>query len=76
MLLILRDNSVNECMQVLIAWGLRHDFISIPKTTRQERMKENFEAQFLGLSNEDMAELDSRDQNLVTGWDPSVSDPV
>jgi diketogulonate reductase-like aldo/keto reductase len=39
-------------------------------------MKENFESQFLQLSDEDMAELDNKDQNLVTGWDPSVSDPV
>ena len=39
-------------------------------------MKENFKAQYLQLTDEDMAELDSKDRHLVTGWDPSVSDPV
>ncbi|WP_404402884.1 2,5-didehydrogluconate reductase DkgB [Idiomarina seosinensis] len=49
--------------QVAIAWELRKGFISIPSTTKESHLKDNFEAQKLKLSEEDMAEIKELDEN-------------
>jgi diketogulonate reductase-like aldo/keto reductase len=47
--------------QVLIRWGLQHDFIVLPKSTHRERIAENVGALGFSLSDAEMDELDELD---------------
>jgi diketogulonate reductase-like aldo/keto reductase len=60
--------------QVFIRWCLEHDWIVLPKSRRLERIKENSEVFDFSLSQEDLQELDSLNENLHTGWDPTTVD--
>jgi diketogulonate reductase-like aldo/keto reductase len=53
--------------QVLIRWGLQHDFVVLAKTTHREYLAENAGALEFTLSDGDMAELDALDQDSVPG---------
>ncbi len=57
--------------QVLLRWCLQHDLVPIPKSSRRERIVENSRVFDFALSPEDMAALDTLDERLHTGWDPS-----
>jgi len=55
--------------QVLIAWALERDTSVIPKSTNPQRLQENFEAQNISLSTEEMdqlAEIDAHER-IVSG---------
>ncbi len=45
--------------QVALRWALQHDIVSIPKSTKQERIISNGESFSLSLSHEEMARIDS-----------------
>ena len=45
--------------QVLIAWSLQHGVVTIPKSTKAERVAENARAVDIVLDDRDMAVLDS-----------------
>ena len=57
--------------QVLIRWSLQHNLITIPKSVREERIKENSQVFDYNLTNEDMRILDSLDENFRNSWDPT-----
>jgi diketogulonate reductase-like aldo/keto reductase len=57
--------------QILIRWGLQHDLVVIPKSVREDRIRENSQVFDFALSSEDMGTLDSLDESLHTCWDPS-----
>lgn len=57
--------------QVLIRWCLQKDFIVLPKSNRPERILENAAVFDFAISDEDMALLDTFNENLATGWDPA-----
>jgi diketogulonate reductase-like aldo/keto reductase len=57
--------------QVLIRWGLQHDLVVIPKSSRPERIEENADVFDFELSVSDMRVLDSLNENLRTCWDPT-----
>ena len=48
--------------QVLLRWGLQHEFIVLPKSTHRERIAENAQIFDVVLSERDMAELDALDR--------------
>ena len=48
--------------QVLLAWAIRRGTLAIPKSARRERLEENYRAQFIDLSDEDMAQLATLDR--------------
>ena len=48
---------LNGCMQVLLAWGLKHDTSVIPKTTKVKNLKSNLEVLKFELPNEDYKAL-------------------
>jgi diketogulonate reductase-like aldo/keto reductase len=53
--------------QVLIRWGLQHEFVVLPKSVHRERIAENAGALEFTLSDADMAELDSLDAGSRPG---------
>lgn len=57
--------------QVLIRWSLQHGFVVLPKSAHRERIRENAAVFDFELAPEHMAELDSLDEGLITGWDPT-----
>ena len=42
--------------------------VTLPKSTRRERILENAEVESLDIDQEDMAAMDDLDENLVTDW--------
>jgi methylglyoxal/glyoxal reductase len=57
--------------QIMMRWGLQHRLVVIPKSTREERIKENSQIFDFNISPEDMQVLDGLNQNLRTNWDPT-----
>jgi diketogulonate reductase-like aldo/keto reductase len=57
--------------QVLIRYCIQKDTIVLPKSNRPERIRENAEVFDWNLSLEDVGYLDSFNENLATGWDPT-----
>lgn len=58
--------------QVMLAWGINHNVVVIPKSTHEGRIQENSDI-FFELEAEDMEKLDNLDRNkrLVDGpWAP------
>jgi diketogulonate reductase-like aldo/keto reductase len=52
--------------QVLIRWSLQHDAVVIPKSIREERIRENNHVFDFQLEPDDMKRLDSLNENLQT----------
>jgi diketogulonate reductase-like aldo/keto reductase len=57
--------------QVMLRWGLQHRVIEIPKSSREERLRENAGALEFELSAKEMEELDGLAAGLRTTWDPT-----
>jgi methylglyoxal/glyoxal reductase len=57
--------------QVLIRWSLQHNLVTIPKSVREERIRENSQVFDYNLTSEDMRTLDSLDENFRNSWDPT-----
>jgi diketogulonate reductase-like aldo/keto reductase len=53
--------------QVLIRWGLQHDFVVLAKSTHRERIAQNVGALEFRLSDAEMAELDDLDTGSRPG---------
>ncbi|KAM0277241.1 hypothetical protein ACHAQH_005962 [Verticillium albo-atrum] len=53
------------------AWSLQHDMVTLPKSTRKERLIENADVNGFEISDGDMTVMDNLDENLVTDWDPT-----
>lgn len=56
--------------QVLVAFSLANDFITLPKSVNPVRLRENLDAASVQLKSEHVAKLAALDEYLVTGWDP------
>jgi len=52
--------------QILIRWGLQHDFVVIPKSIHENRIKENNQVFDFQLEKTDMELLDSLNEDLHT----------
>ncbi len=57
--------------QVLVRWGIEHDLVTIPKSSRPERIRENADVFGFALDAEDLAALDGLDEGYRTAWDPT-----
>jgi diketogulonate reductase-like aldo/keto reductase len=57
--------------QILIRWVLQQDMIALPKSTNPERIFQNGDVFDFSISDEDMNYLETLNENLVTGWDPT-----
>jgi diketogulonate reductase-like aldo/keto reductase len=57
--------------QILIRWALQQDMIVLPKSTDPQRIRQNADVFDFEISQADMATLETFNENLVTGWDPT-----
>jgi diketogulonate reductase-like aldo/keto reductase len=62
--------------QVLIAYSLAKDFITLPKSNNRERQLLNLEAVNVKLTPSQVERLDALDEYLVLSWDPIKNEPV
>lgn len=57
--------------QILIRWGIDHGISTIPKSSSEQRLRENFEIFDFHLSPADVAEMDGWNENFrMSGEDP------
>ena len=59
--------------QVMIRWSIQKDYVTLPKSSNPERIKQNSLVFDFELDEEDMEMLDGQDAHFVTGWDPTTS---
>jgi len=57
--------------KLMIRWGIQHGLVVIPKSTREERIRENSQLFDFDISDDDMRSLDSLNQDLRLNWDPT-----
>ncbi|KAL4157024.1 hypothetical protein PRNP1_006050 [Phytophthora ramorum] len=57
--------------QVLVAFSLANDFITLPKSVNAERQKINLDGANVKLTPDQVAKLAALDEYLVVGWDPT-----
>ena len=57
--------------QLMIRWGIQHGVVVIPKSTREERIRENSQVFDFDISDDDMMSLDSLNEDLRLNWDPT-----
>jgi diketogulonate reductase-like aldo/keto reductase len=57
--------------QLMLRWGLQHGLVVIPKSTGEERIRENTQVFDFEISSEDMSSLDSLNEDLRLNWDPT-----
>lgn len=62
--------------QVILRWMMQIGVTTIPKSSNEDRIKENFSIFDFELSNADMKEIESIDQDKRIGGDPSTFFPV
>ena len=60
--------------QIALRWALQHDVVTIPKSTRANRIAENAQVFDFELSPADMDLLDALDEGKRTGPDPDKVD--
>ncbi|GAB7388767.1 aldo/keto reductase [Bacillaceae bacterium] len=60
--------------QIILRWDLQHGVVTIPKSVRAERIKENADIFDFALSPEDMEKIDALNQNKRIGPDPDNFD--
>lgn len=59
--------------QLLVRWSLQHGFVSLPKSSKRDRLMENADVGGIDISDDDLAALDKLDEHLVTDWDPTAA---
>ncbi|KPL08763.1 MAG: glyoxal reductase [Bacteroides sp. SM23_62] len=57
--------------QLLIRWALEKQYVVLPKSVHKDRIIENADVFDFSISAEDMATMDTFNEDLATGWDPS-----
>jgi len=67
---VARESGVTMA-QVVIRWSLQRGIITIPKSTKVNRVQENYKVFKFELNSEQMSKLDNLQRNLRVTWDPS-----
>jgi diketogulonate reductase-like aldo/keto reductase len=57
--------------QLLIRWSLEKQFVVLPKSVNRDRIIENANVFDFSISEGDMEAMDTFNENLATGWDPT-----
>jgi diketogulonate reductase-like aldo/keto reductase len=56
--------------QIILRWDLQHGVVTIPKSSNEKRIKENFDIFNFQLEAEDMLKIDALNENKRIGPDP------
>jgi diketogulonate reductase-like aldo/keto reductase len=56
----------------MIRWSIQRGYITLPKSVTPSRIAANADVFGFVLSDHDMDALNSLDEHLVTGWDPTT----
>lgn len=59
-----------SAVQILIRWSLQHNVITIPKSSHEDRIKENIDVFDFEISDDDMKKLNSLNKNFRLSPDP------
>jgi diketogulonate reductase-like aldo/keto reductase len=59
--------------QIVIAWGLQRQIVMIPKSVTPARIKENYDAQNIKLSKEEMQQINDLNRGKRVYTDPDNS---
>jgi diketogulonate reductase-like aldo/keto reductase len=59
--------------QILIRWNVQKGYVALPKSVKLERVQQNADVFSFTIPEDVMAEIDSWEENLITGWDPTVN---
>jgi diketogulonate reductase-like aldo/keto reductase len=70
-LIELTANYGKTSAQLLIRWALQKGYVVLPKSVNQDRIIENANVFDFNISDGDMATLDTFNEDLATGWDPT-----
>jgi diketogulonate reductase-like aldo/keto reductase len=68
------DKHNKSIAQVILRWDLQHGIVTIPKSTKEQRIIENSDVFDFVLSEEELAQIDALNQNLRVGPDPDNFD--
>lgn len=60
-----------EPAQILLRYSLQKGFIALPKSVSKQRIASNVQIYDFELTPEEIAHLDTLDEQLVTDWDPT-----
>ncbi|UFH54086.1 aldo/keto reductase [Spirosoma sp. KNUC1025] len=69
-LVTLAEKYGRSTYQMLVRWSLQHGVVTIPKSVKRERIKENFDVLDFTISDEDMAQMDAFYDNTRIADDP------
>jgi glycerol 2-dehydrogenase (NADP+) len=72
-LLKIAEKKGKTVQQILLVWGLTHDWSVIPKSVTKERIIKNFEIDGISLTDEEMKQIDSMPERFKVcgdGWLP------
>jgi diketogulonate reductase-like aldo/keto reductase len=53
--------------QLLVRWSVQHGYVTLPKSSKKERIVENADIGGFSIDREDMETMDGLDEYLVTG---------
>lgn len=53
--------------QLLVRWSVQHGYVTLPKSSKKERIVENADIGGFSIDKEDMETMDALDEYLVTG---------
>lgn len=59
--------------QLLIRWVIEKGYVALPKSVNAGRIQQNGDVFDFEISASDMQTMDEFNENLVTGWDPTVA---
>jgi len=68
------DRHKKSIAQVILRWDLQHGVVTIPKSTKEQRIKDNANIFDFELTAEDMQLIDAMNENLRVGPDPDNFD--
>lgn len=57
--------------QLLLRWALQKGYVILPRSSKSDRITENAQLFDFHISAKDMEKLDSFNEGLTTGWDPT-----
>lgn len=69
-LIKLADKYGKTTFQLLVRWSLQHDVITIPKSVKRDRIRENFDVLDFEINDEDMAQMNTFYDNTRIAPDP------